>query len=143
MLHTCMVTMRGRGWRVLAPPSIAIPSVLALFGTRTRVDMGSSRPGCQRPDHICTKTNKKTRILENSNISANMYSFHNGLLRCDNRQTRKIPVTIISKATICASITAGCSCVTQYSTCIDIKRSSLLVQCHFLMTGEMKINAGE
>lgn len=33
-----MVTMRGKGCRVLAPPSIAIPSVLALLTTRMRID---------------------------------------------------------------------------------------------------------
>lgn len=38
---TCMVTMRGRGWRVLAPPSIAIPRVLAFFTTRTSVAVGA------------------------------------------------------------------------------------------------------
>lgn len=30
---------------MLAPPSMAMPSVAALFLTRTRVDVGSSRPG--------------------------------------------------------------------------------------------------
>lgn len=41
------MTIRGNGWRVLAPPSIAIPKVLALFFTLTSVDMGSSSPGWQ------------------------------------------------------------------------------------------------
>lgn len=41
-----MVTIRGNGWRVLAPPSMAMPRVLALLGTRTRQDVGSKRPGC-------------------------------------------------------------------------------------------------
>ncbi|TNN41915.1 hypothetical protein EYF80_047911 [Liparis tanakae] len=34
-----------RGWRVLAPPSMAIPRVLALFATLTRVEVGSNSPG--------------------------------------------------------------------------------------------------
>lgn len=42
---TCIVTIRGNGWRVLAPPSMAIPRVLALFATLTSVEVGSSRPG--------------------------------------------------------------------------------------------------
>jgi len=42
-----MVTMRGRGWRVFAPPSIAMPRVLALFATLTREEVGSNRPGCK------------------------------------------------------------------------------------------------
>ncbi|KAJ3582896.1 hypothetical protein NHX12_000127 [Muraenolepis orangiensis] len=42
---TWMVTMRGRGWRVLAPPSMAMPSVAALLGTLTSWDVGSNRPG--------------------------------------------------------------------------------------------------
>lgn len=41
------MTILGRGWRVLAPPSMAMPSVAALFLTRTRVDVGSRRPGCR------------------------------------------------------------------------------------------------
>lgn len=41
-----MVTILGRGWRVLAPPSMAMPRVAALFFTRTRVDVGSRSPGC-------------------------------------------------------------------------------------------------
>lgn len=45
LIHTCMVAMRGRGCLVLAPPSTAMPSVLALFGTRTNVG-----PDC--PDYI-------------------------------------------------------------------------------------------
>lgn len=32
---------------MLAPPSMAMPSVAALFLTRTRVDVGSRRPGCR------------------------------------------------------------------------------------------------
>jgi len=43
---TWMVTMRGSGWRVLAPPSMAMPSVVALFATLTSWEVGSSRPGC-------------------------------------------------------------------------------------------------
>lgn len=35
-----MVTIRGRGWRVLAPPSMAMPRVLAFFTTWTRVGAG-------------------------------------------------------------------------------------------------------
>lgn len=42
---TCIVTIRGNGWRVLAPPSMAIPRVLALFATLTSVEVGSNRPG--------------------------------------------------------------------------------------------------
>lgn len=42
---TWMVTMRGNGWRVLAPPSMAMPRVLALLATLTSVDVGSNRPG--------------------------------------------------------------------------------------------------
>lgn len=41
----CIVTIRGSGWRVLAPPSTAIPSVVALFATLTSVEVGSNRPG--------------------------------------------------------------------------------------------------
>lgn len=46
MEGTWMVTIRGSGWRVLAPPSMAMPKVAALFVTRTRVDVGSRSPGC-------------------------------------------------------------------------------------------------
>lgn len=42
---TCIVTILGNGWRVLAPPSMAIPKVLALFITLTRVEVGSNSPG--------------------------------------------------------------------------------------------------
>lgn len=42
---TCIVTIRGSGCRVLAPPSMAMPRVLALFGTLTRVEVGSNSPG--------------------------------------------------------------------------------------------------
>lgn len=42
---TWMVTIRGNGWRVLAPPSMAMPRVLALLATLTSVDVGSNRPG--------------------------------------------------------------------------------------------------
>lgn len=45
---TWMVTMRGNGWRVLAPPSMAMPRVLALLATLTSVDVGSNRPGYNR-----------------------------------------------------------------------------------------------
>lgn len=45
-----MVTMRGRGWRVLAPPSMAMPRVLALFATLTSVEVGSKRPGCKKTE---------------------------------------------------------------------------------------------
>lgn len=43
-----MVTMRGKGWRVLAPPSMAMPSVLAFFTTRTSeaVGAGTGEPVC-------------------------------------------------------------------------------------------------
>lgn len=33
--------MRGKGWRVLAPPSIAMPRVVAFFTTRTMVGTGA------------------------------------------------------------------------------------------------------
>lgn len=39
------MTIRGSGWRVLAPPSMAIPRVLALFATLTSVEVGSNSPG--------------------------------------------------------------------------------------------------
>lgn len=42
---TCIVTIRGSGCRVLAPPSMAIPRVLALFATLTSVEVGSNSPG--------------------------------------------------------------------------------------------------
>lgn len=42
---TCIVTILGNGWRVLAPPSMAMPKVLALFITLTRVEVGSNSPG--------------------------------------------------------------------------------------------------
>lgn len=42
---TCIVTIRGSGWRVLAPPSMAIPRVLAVFATLTSVAVGSKSPG--------------------------------------------------------------------------------------------------
>lgn len=42
---TCIVTILGNGWRVLAPPSMAMPKVLALFITLTSVEVGSSSPG--------------------------------------------------------------------------------------------------
>lgn len=32
---------------MFAPPSIAIPRVLALFATLTREEVGSNRPGCK------------------------------------------------------------------------------------------------
>jgi len=44
-----MVTMRGNGCRVLAPPSMAIPRVLAFFITRTRVGGASN----ETPDPLC------------------------------------------------------------------------------------------
>ena len=44
-----MVTMRGSGCRVLAPPSMAIPRVLVFFITRTRVE-GTSR---ETTDPLC------------------------------------------------------------------------------------------
>lgn len=43
---TWMVTMRGSGCRVLAPPSMAMPKVGALLDTRIRHDVGSRSPGC-------------------------------------------------------------------------------------------------
>lgn len=45
-LLTWIVTMRGKGCRVLAPPSIATPRVLALFSTRTKraVATGKGEP---------------------------------------------------------------------------------------------------
>lgn len=42
---TCIVTILGNGWRVLAPPSMAMPKVLALFITLTSVEVGCSSPG--------------------------------------------------------------------------------------------------
>lgn len=58
---TWMVTMRGSGCRVFAPPSMAIPKVGALLDTRMRHDVGSRSPGCGerrqrcrgRPGTIC------------------------------------------------------------------------------------------
>lgn len=58
---TWMVTMRGSGCRVFAPPSMAMPKVGALLDTRIRHDVGSRSPGCgdrwqrcQRgPDTVC------------------------------------------------------------------------------------------
>lgn len=44
---TWMVTMRGSGCRVFAPPSMAIPKVGALLDTRIRHDVGSRSPGCR------------------------------------------------------------------------------------------------
>lgn len=43
---TWIVTMRGKGCRVLAPPSIATPRVLAFFSTRTKraVATGKGEP---------------------------------------------------------------------------------------------------
>lgn len=32
---------------MFAPPSIAMPNVLALFATRTRAEVGSNIPGCK------------------------------------------------------------------------------------------------
>lgn len=45
---TWMVTIRGKGCRVLAPPSIAMPRVLAFFTTCTRVALrtGTGEPVC-------------------------------------------------------------------------------------------------
>lgn len=43
---TWMVTMRGSGCRVFAPPSMAIPRVGALLDTRIRHEVGSRSPGC-------------------------------------------------------------------------------------------------
>lgn len=45
---TWMVTIRGKGCRVLAPPSIAMPRVLAFFTTCTRVVLrtGTGEPVC-------------------------------------------------------------------------------------------------
>lgn len=36
-----MVTMRGKGWRVFAPPSIAMPRAFAFFNTLTRIAVGA------------------------------------------------------------------------------------------------------
>lgn len=44
--RTWMVTMRGSGCRVFAPPSMAMPKVGALLDTRIRHDVGSRSPGC-------------------------------------------------------------------------------------------------
>lgn len=42
---TWTVTILGKGCRVLAPPSMAMPKVGALFVTRIRWEVGASRPG--------------------------------------------------------------------------------------------------
>lgn len=47
-----MVTMRGIGWRVLAPPSIAMPRVLAFFTTLTKVAVGSGTGVCWEGSEI-------------------------------------------------------------------------------------------
>ena len=60
---TWMVTIRGRGWRVLAPPSMAIPSVVALFPTLTSWEVGSSRPGYSRRE-------RDTIVKENHSTSS-------------------------------------------------------------------------
>lgn len=36
-----METMRGKGWRVLPPPSIAMPKVFEFFNTRTSTAVGT------------------------------------------------------------------------------------------------------
>lgn len=48
LIHTWIVAMRGRGCLVLAPPSTAMPSVLALLGTRTNVGPGCPNYNTQR-----------------------------------------------------------------------------------------------
>jgi len=50
---TWMVTMRGSGCRVFAPPSMAIPKVGALLDTRIRHDVGSRSPGCGERRQRC------------------------------------------------------------------------------------------